>query len=48
MNFICRKCNVRQPVKQDDPAPKCDCGQEMEPDVLTDKDAVKQGIYRHI
>ena len=48
MNYICRKCSVRQPVREDAPAPKCDCGQEMEPDVLNDKDAVKEGIYRHI
>ena len=46
MNYVCKKCSVRQPVKEDAPAPNCDCGQPMEPDVLTDKDAVKEGIYR--
>lgn len=46
MNYICKKCRVRQPVKEDAPAPKCDCGQTMEPDILNDKAASKEGIYR--
>jgi hypothetical protein len=46
MNYVCKKCKIRQPVKQDDPAPKCDCGELMVSDSLNDKDAAKEGIYR--
>jgi hypothetical protein len=47
MNYICHKCRVRQPVKQDAPVPKCqDCGEQMQPDVLNDQEATKKGIYR--
>lgn len=47
MNYVCKKCHVRQPARENDPAPKCDCGDEMIPDVLSvDKEAVKEGIYR--
>jgi hypothetical protein len=46
MNYICRKCKVRQPAREDAPAPKCDCGNQMEPDVVTDWEAAKEGIYR--
>jgi hypothetical protein len=46
MNYICYKCRVRQPVKEDAPAPKCECGEQMQPDVLNDQEATKKGIYR--
>lgn len=46
MNYICRKCSIRQPVREDAPAPRCDCGQQMEPDVKNDQEAAREGIYR--
>lgn len=51
MNYVCakQKCSVRQPVKEDVSAiPKCDCGEQMVPDVSAqdDRTAAKMGIYR--
>lgn len=46
MNYVCKKCHVRQPAREDAPAPKCDCGDEMTPDIKTDREAAREGIYR--
>ena len=49
MNYVCKKCKVRQPAKEDAPAPICDCGQVMSPDELTKNDKARkvEGMYGH-
>lgn len=43
MNYTCKKCHVRQSVKEDVSAiPKCDCGQEMVPDALGHDDNARK------
>ncbi len=49
MNYVCKKCHVRQAVKDEDTNTilVCDCGRLMVPDDLATDDKVRkvEGIY---
>jgi hypothetical protein len=49
MNYVCKKCHIRQSVKEGVDAPKCDCGRPMTPDELSTNDKARkvEGMYEH-